>query len=520
MRGDTTIWQALARARAENVADAGEPPVLLGAGGQTRRAVLKALAAVGTATAMPRHAWAAAPDAPVAIVGGGIAGLTALWTLTQAGIEARLYEARPRLGGRIYTARPKSGPAFETGAQFVNSDHADMRALCKAFGVGLIDRKSTAHRTMILENGREIADARLVSGMRGIAAQLDADAQRLDKDYAGVAAELDRLSFATYLDRYARLLPEPWVRRLLEATARTEYGVEPQQASAIELIFNLPTLEGRRIDVLSRSDERYTIAGGSSALVEAMAARLRLRIVTGRRVARVDPLGTGARLVFADGSSVGAADVIVTTPASVTRRIDFRIALPPLWRRFIAEVGLGQNGKLQSSMATRPWDRPIGRGGELWQTNADALMSQGWDGSVRPGTGNVWTWYLGGDQVTAADAVDAGVLAGRFAAHVDGAVPGMVKATPATARRSDWHRDPNAMGAYVNFRPGQLTRFGSLIWTETGGIASPPLPSAPVHFAGEHLSDAYPGYMNGGAQTGRLAAEAVIAARAPARRFG
>ena len=76
------------------------------------------------------------------------------------------------------------------------------------------------------------------------------------------------------------------------------------------------------------------------------------------------------------------------------------------------------------------------------------------------------------------------------------------------------------MGAYVNFRPGQLTKFADLIWTETDGVASSPLSAGPVHFAGEHLSDAYPGYMNGGAQTGRLAAQAVIAARAPARRMG
>jgi monoamine oxidase len=37
--------------------------------------------------------------------------------------------------------------------------------------------------------------------------------------------------------------------------------------------------------------------------------------------------------------------------------------------------------------------------------------------------------------------------------------------------------------------------------------------SGPIVLAGEHLSDAWPGYMNGGAQTGRLAAQAIIAGR-------
>jgi monoamine oxidase len=65
---------------------------------------------------------------------------------------------------------------------------------------------------------------------------------------------------------------------LLEATSRTEYGVEPELASAIELIFNLPTVEGERAEVLGGADERYVIEGGSSALVEAMTAHYSDRI--------------------------------------------------------------------------------------------------------------------------------------------------------------------------------------------------------------------------------------------------
>ena len=35
--------------------------------------------------------------------------------------------------------------------------------------------------------------------------------------------------------------------------------------------------------------------------------------------------------------------------------------------------------------------------------------------------------------------------------------------------------------------------------------------AGPLLFAGEWLSDAFPGYMNGAVQTGRIAAEAVLA---------
>lgn len=521
MRGPTAFWQALEQARHENLIAAGEALPVPGGDGLSRRQLLIALGATAATAALPRPARAAGPG-PVVIIGGGIAGLSALYHLTNAGIDARLYEARTRLGGRIYTAKAKGQPAFEIGGQLVNTDHKDMHDLCRDFGIALIDRKAAPHHTMILDGGREIPQSQLVAGLRGIAGQIDADSARLDKDYARVAAELDKMSFAGYLDKYQKLMPEPWVRRLMEATARTEYGTEPSTASAIELVFNLPTVEGRRIDVLSRSDERYLMTGGSSSLVEAMARRLANRITTFRRATRIDPLGSGAKVTFSNGEVVQASAVIVTVPISIISKIAFGVPLPPLWKAFNAEVGLGRCGKVQAVMTGRPWEKVIGRGGEIWQTDHDAGSSLGWDGQVRPspGPGSIWTWFTGGNEVPAADQSEPHALAQKWAKLADGGVKGMSAATSATVRRTNWHLEPFTMGAYVNFRPGQLTRFADLIWTETDGVPSSPLDAGPVHFAGEHLSDAYPGYMNGGAQTGRLAAQAIMAARAPARRIG
>ena len=523
MRTGSFVWEALEEARRANLSEAGEAPPVAGGEGVSRRAVLGALAAAGAATMLPRESEARAiGKGPVVIVGGGIAGLSALWHLTKAGVDARLFEARTRLGGRIYTERAPGRPVMEVGGQLVNTDHADMIALIKEFGVFLLDRKAGHHRTMIIDGGREIPRAQLVAGLRGIAGQIDRDAKRLDADYARVAAELDRLSFTTYLDRYARLIPQKWVRGLLEASARTEYGVEPRDASALQLVFNLPVVDGERVEVLGNSDERFLMSGGSSSIVGAMGNRLKDRITTFRRVERIDPgRAGGARVRFANGETLDAAAVIVTVPASIMSRIGYGVRLPPLWRRFIAEVGLGKVGKVQAVTGGRVWDANPGQGGELWQADAKSGVSLGWDGSVRrrgdrPTSGGVWTWFTGGDQVVAADAGNARDVALRFAAAAEPAVPGMARATGGYVRRTQWHQEPFTMGGYVNYRPGQLTRFAPLIWTEEDGVASVPVPAGPIWFAGEHLSDAFPGYMNGGAQTGRLAAEAVIKARVSA----
>jgi len=79
-------------------------------------------------------------------------------------------------------------------------------------------------------------------------------------------------------------------------------------------------------------------------------------------------------------------------------------------------------------------------------------------------------------------------------------------------RRTAWVKDPFSRGAYSTFKPGQLTRFAPHFWLEEDGKTTQQAVVGPIVFAGEHLSDAFPGYMNGGAQTGRLAAEAILAA--------
>lgn len=307
------------------------------------------------------------------------------------------------------------------------------------------------------------------------------------------------------------MIPAPWVRRLLEATSRTEYGVEPDQASAIGLIFNLPTVDGQRFEVLGGADERFVIEGGSGALIAAMAAKYADRITTGRRLLRIERGRGDMKLGFLDGSSADADRVVVAVPAPIARQIDFAVPLPAEWRGFIARMALGRNEKVQAAAVDTPWRGPMGVGGELWQTDAKGY-GLGWDGSVHSadGVSQVWTWFLGGNECDS-DAPPEEV-ARAFAASAEIAIPGMGAATAAGPfRRTGWHKDPLTLGAYVNYPPGQLSRFAHLLSMELEDPARHRFSSAGrILFAGEHLSDAYPGYMNGAAQTGRMAAEAIL----------
>lgn len=526
MRSGGLFWKALAEARRQALADAGEAAPVVASPATTRRALLRGFAAGGIATAMPsavpaatigRTAQGQVAQGRIAIIGGGIAGLTALHHLREAGVDARLYEAAPRLGGRVHTLTDETGARFELGAQLVNTDHDDMRALLHRFGIDLIDRKADAHRSIVLADGRAVGDAELAESLAPIAAQIGRDADRIDRNRAALI-ELDSLSIAAYLDRHAALLPRPWVRGLLETTGRTEYGAEPNATSALSLIFNLPTVDGTRADILGGSDERYVIAGGSATLIDALAARHAAAIETGRILRRIDRAQGGVRLHFADGDSVRAETAIVAVPAAVTRRIDFALPLPAAWRSFIGAMTLGRNEKIMAAARSTPWQDAIGTGGDVWQTDVRETGSarpgwaSGWDGSVRGVAGPpVWTWYLGGDAV--ADPAPPRALASLYARDTRAVLGDLAAACgDAPVRRTDWQGDPLIGGAYGSYPPGHLTRFGGLLWTEgADGAATQHAPAlGRIIFAGEHLSDAFPGYMNGGAQTGRLAAQAIL----------
>src|SRR5919109_1187612 len=83
-------------------------------------------AAVGAAAlAGPIEALAAAASPRIAIIGGGIAGLTAALTLQDAGYASTVYEASDRVGGRMHsdTTSWANGQTSEHCGELIDSRH-------------------------------------------------------------------------------------------------------------------------------------------------------------------------------------------------------------------------------------------------------------------------------------------------------------------------------------------------------------------------------------------------------------
>jgi len=510
MRGTGFVWGLLAKAAPDTVHGSGP--------GLDRRQVLAGIAAMGLAPSLIEPAEARiSKRSRVAIIGAGLTGLVALDRLVAAGFDATIYEARGRVGGRVLTsnALPEPDLYVEDGAHLVNTNHADILALAKRFDIGLIDRGAMVTHEVFVVDGKAVTEADLIAEFRPLAMRIAADAALVDEDFDTHGAQFDTMSVRQYLDA-AGAAASPRARALIEATIRTEFGSEPDEVSALELFFNLPAIDTDRVALISGSDERYSLAGGSSTIPRALAAPLMDRIRTGHALLGLRRKGKAVELRFANGAMVVADRVIVTAPAQVLRSIDFGDTLPAPWLALTRELSCGRNEKINAGYATRPWEPVTGAGGAAWaaRTGGDpGLFSEFWGASAGQDSvpAGVLTWFFGGNQTSGLADLSPEAMVRVCEREIAPAVPGLAARS---VRRTAWAMDPFAQGAYSRFLPGQLTRFARHFWVEEeDGKVTAPLSSGPILFAGEHLSDAHTGYMNGAAQTGRLAAEQLIGMR-------
>jgi len=519
--------RVLHRAQALNVKSGGiksQSTLHRGRSPLTRRQFIKFAALAGSSALMTglspqlQRAWSqSAPQ--IAIIGAGIAGLNAAYQLKKAGLTANVYEARNRVGGRILsrTGPVGEGLVLDLGGSFINTDHADMLALVEEFGLTLFNRLEDAERFPFPEtgyffDGRIRSEAEVADRLRPLAQQIFSDATQLDENFDEVAELLDPISVTDYLDTHANKILEPYIRDLVENTIRTEYGVEPDESSALQLLFNLPLVEGDQVEVLGSSDEAFFVQEGSGRITESLAQALSGQIQLQKRLTGVQANGRGFRLTFADGSVVNADYVIIAIPFTVLRTVNLQVSLPDTLRQFIHEADLGANEKLFAGFDQKIWRQPNGFVVDSW---TDLGFSSTWDETQRQPNRDdgALTFYFGGDEVKALQSGNAETQGRRAIEQLTEYIPEARRAANGQFLLTDWTNDPLARGAYTNFKPGQYLEFSEFLYIESDDPEErQDVAIGNLVFAGEHLSDEFYGFMNGAAQTGRLAAEVVFRA--------
>jgi monoamine oxidase len=460
----------------------------------TRRELLAAGATAGALALLPATVRGAAARPKVAIVGAGIAGLTAALTLRDAGIHATVYEASDRIGGRMHTSRDgwADGQHVELGGEFVDSDHTTIRGLAKRYDLALRDLDALeprGSRDAVRIAGAAVSDGDLRAAFVPVAQALRRDVRAADSPQA--RRRLDHTSVHDWIAAHVR---DDRLAALLDIAFTEEYGADTQDLSALNIVWDLVRRQPGDGFRLFASDERYVLAAGSQALPAAIARHVGVRL--DRRVTGVAQHGRRVILGF-DRGEVSADHVILALPFAVLRDLDLADAgFDARKRRAIDQLGRGRNTKVALQFDGRPWDGGAGNG----TVYTDAPFTTSWDSTRgQRGSAAVLTTFSGGSRAAA--------LA-RDERRVPATLAQLEQVFPRISARYNGHavtsapfEDPNLRCSYSYVGVGQFTTIHGYERVAQGR----------VHFAGEHCSLEYQGFMEGAAREGIRAAREVLA---------
>ncbi len=126
----------------------------------------------------------------VAVVGAGIAGLSAAWELTRSGADAIVLDAEPRPGGLIVTER-REGFVVEGGPDGFLAAEPDIQDLAREIGVGdrLVDQVVNGSTLWTGKRLKPLATGEAAE-LLGIQAPAEADLSRGFRSFASGMADL------------------------------------------------------------------------------------------------------------------------------------------------------------------------------------------------------------------------------------------------------------------------------------------------------------------------------------------
>jgi monoamine oxidase len=459
---------------------------------------------------------AAAPGfdrtAEVAIVGAGLAGLTAARELTRRGKTVVVLEARDRVGGRILNHDLGNGAVTEVGAQYIGPTMDRIAALAKEVGVDTFPTYNEGSNVLLLGGERTTypatglpTDPRIGAALLTLVQEIDAMAKTVPVDApwtAPRAAEWDSQTLETFL---RSAVTNPGARALTDAGVKSIWGAEAGDLSLLYVAFYTAAAGNEstpgtflRLVTTAGGTQETRFVGGSQRIPIEMAKALGDRVVLSAPVRRIEQTDRDVT-VISDAGRVRAGRVVVAVPPALTAGIVWSPILPAKRAQLIQRTPQGSIVKAEAI-----YDRPFWRDTQLsGQAVADHGFARStFDNSPPSGGPAVLFGFVGGSEgrqwgdLTPERRRDQ--VLGEFADYF-----GPQARSARDFVEKDWAPEEWTRGCPVAFLPpGVLLEYGKALREPFGR----------VHWAGTETSTYWFGYMDGAVRSGQRVTDEVISA--------
>ena len=470
-----------------------------------RRDFIKKSTLATLALTLPLASCQATKKPIIAIVGGGIAGLTTSYYLSSRGIEHNLYEASGRVGGRVLTVEDAviKGSPVDFGAEFIDSIHEDLLTLAKQLDVALVDlhQDSLVSKAYYFE-GKNRTEKEIVEALQPFAEKLNLDVNRIPEEIhfskADQFGDLDQHSVTSYLESLGM---EGWLLHFFEMAMEGEYAMRASEQSAVNLLVMLatPFQYDEHYHLLGNYHEVFKFKGGSQKFIDALGKKAEKQIQLGHRLQSLSKRDGRYKLFFdVEGKTVerDADYVVLALPFTMLRSIKKDFQFTERKEKWIAEAGFGNAIKVAMGFKKRVWREAGFQGYTFTDVNSTVF----WDSSqmVQTEEGSL-TFAGGGNSADELAQKSYAEIKDKWLTGANSIYPGLAVHYNGKISKFPWRDYPFSKGSYTCYKKGQ--------WSEFAGVEAEPFEN--IFFAGEHCSIAHQGFMNGAAETGRKAADEI-----------
>lgn len=308
-------------------------------------------------------------DMHVAVVGGGLAGLTTAYRLKKFGFKVTVFEARPRVGGRVFTVQMRNAvgeivPAELGGQNIVDGGEAEnITSLAKECGLSIITNHLPVEGFVYDGTTYCSQDELFRESLEGVS--------DIEAFVGAVAPQANSIG-----DLIQKLFPtNTRMQQVLSSRVTAYEGIPAEEQS---IYHNLDTFmsvlsggiapahdgeTGQQRAIVVRS-----IEGGNARLPLALAKELGERVVCNAVVTKIATKKEGfVELTFADGAIRSFNAVVAAVPAATYSSIDVsETDIEPARWKTMSSLGYGKQYKIMVPYKTMSTSSPLTFGITDW----------------------------------------------------------------------------------------------------------------------------------------------------------